>query len=91
MVFIAIIEGSLYSISINLVIKRPKYNNNNNNKVLAILITIDLLGNQIEGEISMTVENMTSLQLLNLSHNQFSGSILRQLRDIKLFESLDVS
>ncbi|XP_020677533.1 receptor-like protein 32 [Dendrobium catenatum] len=56
-----------------------------------IIISIDFSNNLFEGEIPITIGQLTSLQVLNISHNYLTGTIIPQLGNLKQLESLDLS
>ncbi|KAI0531232.1 hypothetical protein KFK09_000785 [Dendrobium nobile] len=56
-----------------------------------IIMSIDFSNNLFEGEIPITIGQLTSLQVLNISHNYLTGTIIPQLGNLKQLESLDLS
>ncbi|KAJ4822883.1 hypothetical protein Tsubulata_023551 [Turnera subulata] len=60
-------------------------------RVLQIFTTLDLSGNNFEGEIPEYIGKLRSLQGLNLSHNNLSGGIPSSLGNLTALEWLDLS
>ncbi|KAM0948114.1 putative leucine-rich repeat-containing, plant-type, leucine-rich repeat domain superfamily [Dioscorea sansibarensis] len=60
-------------------------------KVLAILRSIDLSNNRLEGSLPKSLGNLTSLLMLNTSHNNFTGPIPSELGKLVQLEALDLS
>ena len=58
---------------------------------LSSLISLDLSGNRLSGEIPDTLATLTNLQYLNLSDNQLDGAIPTSLGDLSKLETLDLS
>ncbi|KAL7618398.1 hypothetical protein Lser_V15G02302 [Lactuca serriola] len=61
------------------------------NRILTIVMSIDLSCNQFEGEIPASLQDLQGLQSLNLSNNHFTGSILPSLGNLTNLEALDLS
>ncbi|KAH1055125.1 hypothetical protein J1N35_033190 [Gossypium stocksii] len=57
---------------------------------LTNLQELDMYGCNLKGSLPMCFSNLTSLKMLSLSYNQFSGNI-SVLNSLKLLESLDLS
>ncbi|XP_020682005.2 receptor-like protein 7 [Dendrobium catenatum] len=60
-------------------------------KFWTIFKSIDFSNNYFEGEIPITIGQLTSLQVLNMSHNYLTGKIIPQLQNLSHLESLDLS
>ncbi|KAJ7958812.1 putative Leucine-rich receptor-like kinase family protein [Quillaja saponaria] len=61
------------------------------NKVIALLIVIDLSHNKLEGNIPPELGNLTKIHSLNLSHNYLTGQIPVSFANLRQIESLDLS
>ncbi|XP_023768122.1 receptor-like protein 7 [Lactuca sativa] len=61
------------------------------NRILTVVMSIDLSCNQFEGEIPASLQDLQGLQSLNLSNNHFTGSILPSLGNLTNLEALDLS
>ncbi|KAI3872128.1 hypothetical protein MKX03_033189 [Papaver bracteatum] len=59
--------------------------------ILTIFTIIDLSNNNFEGEIPISIENLTSLYGLNFSSNVLTGRIPSTFGNLKHLESLDLS
>ncbi|XP_068639542.1 receptor-like protein EIX2 [Aristolochia californica] len=55
------------------------------------IVRVDLSGNQLYGEIPMSIGNITSLVELDLSHNRINGSIPESISNLHQLELLDLS
>ncbi|KAI3902781.1 hypothetical protein MKW92_052145 [Papaver armeniacum] len=60
-------------------------------KILTIFTIIDLSNNNFEGEIPVSIGNLTSLYGLNFSSNALTGTIPSTFGNLKHLESLDLS
>ncbi|EOY13855.1 Receptor like protein 27 [Theobroma cacao] len=60
-------------------------------KILTIFTTIDLSGNNFEGEIPRVIGELSSLRGLNLSHNNLVGHVPPSLGNLSQLEWLDLS
>ncbi|KAH0470987.1 hypothetical protein IEQ34_000710 [Dendrobium chrysotoxum] len=60
-------------------------------KLWTIFKSIDFSNNFFEGEIPITIGQLTSLQVLNLSHNYLTGEIPQQLGNLLQLETFDLS
>ncbi|KAL0928934.1 hypothetical protein M5K25_000869 [Dendrobium thyrsiflorum] len=60
-------------------------------KLWAVFKSIDFSNNYFEGEIPITIGQLTSLQVLNMSHNYLTGKIIPQFGNLSQLESLDLS
>ncbi|XP_022722587.1 receptor-like protein 12 [Durio zibethinus] len=60
-------------------------------KILTILICLDLSNNSFHGRIPEEIQNLKSLKVLNLSFNSFLGPIPLALGNLTELESLDLS
>jgi len=53
--------------------------------------TIDLSASSLSEEVSLELFRLVQVQMLNLSHNNFVGTILKTIGGMKNMESLDLS
>ncbi|WRX28801.1 Leucine-rich repeat - like 10, partial [Theobroma cacao] len=60
-------------------------------KILTVLTTTDLSGNNFEGEIPRVIGELNSLRGLNLSHNNLVGHVPPSLGNLSQLEWLDLS
>ncbi|XP_074338049.1 receptor-like protein 43 [Apium graveolens] len=81
-------DDTYYSDSMSLVIKGVE---TEFVRILTVFTTIDLSGNNFEGEIDEFIGNLVSLRYLNLSHNNLTGHIPSSTGKLLMLESLDLS
>ncbi|KAK6281379.1 hypothetical protein POUND7_015204 [Theobroma cacao] len=60
-------------------------------KIITLVNTIDLSGNNLVGEIPEEITNLSTLGSLNLSWNQLIGNIPENIGKLRLLEVLDLS
>ncbi|KAF3435120.1 hypothetical protein FNV43_RR22207 [Rhamnella rubrinervis] len=60
-------------------------------KILVTFTTIDLSGNNFEGEIPESIGKLKALKVLNISHDKLNGFIPPSLGNLSELESLDLS
>ncbi|OMO88219.1 hypothetical protein COLO4_20363 [Corchorus olitorius] len=60
-------------------------------KIIILVNTIDLSGNNLVGEIPEQITNLSALGSLNLSWNQLTGSIPGNIGSLQWLEALDLS
>ncbi|PQP95636.1 LRR receptor-like serine/threonine-protein kinase GSO2 [Prunus yedoensis var. nudiflora] len=86
--FYGMYRGSYYdeSLIVNLKGSPQKYT-----KTLSLVISIDLSGNNLSGDLPEEITKLSGLVVLNLSGNQISGGILQDISKLTQLQSLDLS
>ncbi|XP_039136459.1 receptor-like protein EIX1 [Dioscorea cayenensis subsp. rotundata] len=86
MVSSKLLLGYMDNIKVNLKGRNVQYD-----KLLPLLIFIDLSSNELSGEIPEELVNLLYLQSLNLSRNHLTGRIPENINMLRWLESLDLS
>ncbi|CAB4268168.1 unnamed protein product [Prunus armeniaca] len=86
--FYGMYRGRYYdeSLIVNLKGSPQKYT-----KTLSLVISIDLSGNNLSGDLPEEITKLSGLVVLNLSRNQISGGILQDISKLTQLQSLDLS
>ncbi|CAL9004192.1 unnamed protein product [Prunus brigantina] len=86
--FYGMYRGRYYdeSLIVNLKGSPQKYT-----KTLSLVISIDLSGNNLSGDLPEEITKLSGLVVLNLSGNQISGGILQDISKLTQLQSLDLS
>ncbi|PQQ19621.1 receptor-like protein 12 [Prunus yedoensis var. nudiflora] len=86
--FYGMVRGSYYdeSLIVNLKSSPQIYT-----KTLSLVISIDLSGNNLSGDLPEEITKLFGLVVLNLSGNQISGGILQDISKLTQLQSLDLS